>query len=600
MQKLLDIIQSLDGKAVSFCTKLYGRYERNGILYHIRNVYGGQIKSATVSVEIPAARLLGDYNYGAGDSIPLTSHIMREFSVAAHMANDAMQQSEDNVQKGLFLVYKFGTRVLPVSAVRWEGDSVTVTLTVRLPFNNTAFNTGQRADPTLGIKAQSGSVLALSAKAREDSFNSRRKGIISAKALKLLLTKNMPALVEDFTAGFDADMLCRAVRLWRNQAHIRRYLRGNGYVSFVADGAVLPRKGKTDYKDARGAVPFAAPASMALTIPLPDGDSISGMAIPKGITLITGDAYHGKSTILEAIREGVYDHVLGDGREYVITDSTAMTVQAEDGRSIRDTDISFFLRRLPVKGILPQSFSTDNASGSTSQAAAVTEALESGCRLMLFDEDRSANNFMYKDERMRSVIKNASTAPFLDNAQMFYERHGISSILVVGASGEYFRVANKVILVENFMVSEYTDYEKKAEPTVAPFSPRRRAAELSAIGRICLSRSVEIKDDATVRFGNESVHMPAIIPHVTRGQLDFIASFIYYLTAIEPKGARGLREVVMRLYQRLDTIDTEMLHQRGLRGASDVMEYVRPEDMLAILFRLRSVGFREISGNGAR
>ena len=184
MQKLNEIIKSLDGKAVSSYTKLYGRYERNGIVYHIRNVYGGQIKNALVSVEIPRQRLFGEYVYDSSDKTAAAAYIMRDFSMAAHVANDTMQQSESNVQKGLFLVYKFGTRVLSNSVVQINDDSVVITLTIKLPFNNTAYNTGRRADPELGIKAQSGNVLALSAQAQKDSFKSRKKGIITEKAFK--------------------------------------------------------------------------------------------------------------------------------------------------------------------------------------------------------------------------------------------------------------------------------------------------------------------------------------------------------------------------------------------------------------------------------
>jgi len=593
MQKLNEIIKSLDGKAVSSYTKLCGRYERNGIVYHIRNVYGGQFKFATVSVEIPCGRIFENYRFDQKDKTALTFCIMREFSLAAHMANDAMQQSESNVQKGLFLVYKFGTRVLSNSVVQLNNETITISLTIKLPFNNTAYNTGRRADPELGIKAQSGSVLALSAQDQKDSFNSRKKGIISEKALKLLLAKNLPTLVENFVSNFDANALWQAVELWQNQEYIRRYLKNNGYVSFVANGSVLPRKGKTDYKDAKGAVPFTSPKTMQINIALPSGDNIIGMAIPEGITLITGDAYHGKSTILEALKEGVYNHVLGDGREYVITNESAMTIQAEDGRSIKNTDISFFLRTLPIKSIFPQNFSTDNASGSTSQAASVTEALESGCHLMLFDEDRSANNFMYKDVKMRSVIKNASTSPFIDNARMFYERHGISSIIVVGASGEYFRIADKVILVENFTVSEYKDYFKDHKNSESAFSPVSRVVEFCDLRRVCLARNIEIKDDSTLKFGNETVNIPEIIPHVTRGQLDFICSFIYYLTVIEQHKGGILKESVLRLYKKIESLGLDMIQQTGFRGTSGVIEYVRPEDILAILYRLKSIGFKE-------
>lgn len=575
MQKLNEIIQSLDGKAVSSYSKLYGRYERNGIVYHIRNVYGGQYKYAVISVEIPRHRMLGGCTFYPSDRTALTSYIMREFSVAAHMANDAMQQSESNVQKGFFLVYKFGSRVLPNSVVQLNDETVSITLTVKLPFSSSSYG--------------GGSVLGQTEQAHRDSLSSRKKGIISEKALKLLLIKNLPSLAEDFASGFDCGALNDAVQLYRNQEYIRRYLKKNGFVSFVANGSVFPRKGKTDYKDAKGAVPLVSPESMEIRIPLPDGETICGMAVPKGITLITGDAYHGKSTLLEALKEGVYNHVPGDGREYVITDGSAMTVQAEDGRSIKNTDISFFLRKLPVKSILPQSFSTDNASGSTSQAAAVTEALEAGCTLMLFDEDRSANNFMYKDEKMRSVIQNASTSPFLDNARMFYEKHGISSIIVVGASGEYFRIADRVILVENFMVSEYrNDGEKRTHP--APeFTPKPRTYSLANLGKICLARNIEITDDATVRIGSESIHVPAIVPHVTRGQLDFIASFIYYLAVVEQKQSGTLKESVLRLYRKMESVGVELIHQTGFRGSAGVIEYVRAEDMLAILYRMRCV-----------
>jgi len=591
MQKLNEIVKSLDKKAVSAYTKLCGRYERNGIVYHIRSICGGQFKYATVSIEIPSNRILGSCKYSLSDKTALTSHIMREFSIAAHMANDAMQQSETNVQKGVFLVYPFGNRVLQNSVVHLDNEAVTVTLTIKLPFNNTAYNTGQRADPVLGIKAQSGSALALSAQAQKESFNSRKKGVISEKALKLLLTKNLPTLIEDFVSSFDVASLERSITLWQNQEYIRRYLKENGYVSFVANGSVLPRKGKTDYKDSKGAVPFVSPKSMEISILLPNGEVLRGMAISEGITLITGDAYHGKSTLLEALKEGVYNHVPGDGREYVITDGSAMSIQAEDGRSIKNTDISFFLKKLPVKTILPESFSTDNASGSTSQAAAVTEALELGCRLMLFDEDRSANNFMYKDEKMRSVIKNASTLPFLDNAQMFYKKHGISSIIVVGASGEYFHIASKVLLVESFVVCEYVN-DTLANAKAAPlFSPTMRVANLTALKKVCLTRNIEIKDDATIKLGSEVVNIPEVIPHATRGQLDFIASFIYYLTVIEVAQNSSLGESVLRLYQKLQRAGIEMIHQTGFRGVSGVIEYVRPEDMQAILYRLKCVDF---------
>lgn len=576
MRNLIDKIQNLDGKSVNLYTKLFGRYEQDGIVYDIRNIYGGQFKYASVAIEIPCGDLFGGYTYRGSDKIAISSHIMREFAVAAHIANDEMQQSDTNAQKGFFLVYKFGNRVLNNSVVKLDGDTVTMTLTVKLPYNTSAYG---------------GSFLDMSKKAQENARAGQKKGIISSQALKILLAKNMPMLIKRFISDFQPESLYRSVILWRNQEYIRFYLKRNGYVAFIADGSILPRKGKTDYKDARGAVPFESPKESRISIELPEGDKLCGMAIPRGITLITGDAYHGKSTILEAVREGVYNHVPGDGREYVITDASAMNVCSEDGRSIKNTDISFFLRRLPVKGIVPQNFSTDNASGSTSQAAAVAEAIESGCRLMLFDEDRSANNFMYKDGKMRSVIKNESTSPFIDNARMLYEKYGTSSIIVVGASGEYFSVADKVILVENFKASEYTDYEKREEKKDYVYTQRRRAVDLKGMGKICLSRSIEIKDDATIKLGSEIINISDSIPHITRGQLDFVCSFIYYLSVFEHTEGCCLKDAVMKMYRKISDGGVDMIHQIGLRGASEVIEYVRPEDMLTIMYRIKSIGF---------
>ncbi len=285
MQNLLEIIESIDGLAVSNYSKLCGRYERNGIVYNIRNVHGGQIKYAEVGIEYRVKELWDSRLYYPSDTTAIFSHILREFSVAVHLANDAMQLSDANTQKGLFLAYKCSNRILSNSAVHLNGNVITVSLSVKLPYNNSAYN---------------GSFLAMKSKARKDALTSAKKGIISKQALKLLLFKNLTELSEGFVKNFDANSLNLSVCLYRNQQFIRIYLKRNHYAAFIANGSILPRKGKTDYKDAKGAVPFQSPPSMEIHIPLPNGEILDGMGIEQGITLITGDAYHGKSTILEA------------------------------------------------------------------------------------------------------------------------------------------------------------------------------------------------------------------------------------------------------------------------------------------------------------
>ncbi len=590
MQKLNEIIKILDGRPVASYSRLKGIYERNGIIYDIISVTGGQCKYASVNIRFNRNMFLDTEELDGDSIIAAASHILRELSVASYLANTEMQQSESNAQKGAFIPYPFGTRVLPSSDVKITAREIIVPLTVRLPVNNTAYNNGVRA--TEFTKAQSGSALAMTRSAQRESLEKRKKGVISSKALKLLMTKNLPGLAEGFSESFNKDGLKAAIRLYKNQQFIRDFLKKRGYVSFIANGSVITRKGKTDYKDALGSIPFASPPSLSVVIELPDGDFICGMGIKRGITLITGDAYHGKSTILEAIREGVYNHAEGDGREYVITDASAVTVHSEDGRSVRNTDISFFLSKLPTDKINPKSFSTDNASGSTSQAAAVFEAIEAGSGLMLFDEDRSANNFMYKDEKMRSVIKNASTVPFIDNARMLYDRFGISSVIVIGASGEYFRIADTVLLVDRYILYNYTDFIREDISCIS-FAPAQRLADLTELCERCLRRDMEIRDGSVIRIGADEIKVEDIIPHITAGQLDFICSFIYYFTVMEQGEKQNLKRAVDRLYAKIHTQGVDFIHQLRLNGSAGVIEYVRPEDIMAILYRMKSVKFTE-------
>lgn len=564
MQKLCEIIDSLDGKPLSKYTALYGHYTRDGIVYSITNVSGGQMKTCAVDLTFPASRLFGDYTVDRRDHIAACAYILREFSVCAHLANDAMAQSEAKVEKGMFLPYRYGQRVLANSAVRFDDDAetVTVSLNVRLPLNKPQYTGGLAP----------------------------KNHVISARAVRLLLVKNLPELAGNFLDQFDMDAFLTAVLLHRDQCAIRAWLMKNGYVSFIANGSVLPRRGKTDYKEARNAVPFQSPPSMEVTIDLPSGEIVSGMGIPRGVTIITGDAYHGKSTLLDAISAGIYNHIPGDGREYVITDDTAMTIRAEDGRSVKCTDISFFLTKLPV-AVDPRTFTTDNASGSTSQAAAVAEAVESGCRLMLFDEDRSANNFMYKDEKMRTVIPNATTRPFLDNARMLYCAFGISSVIVVGASGEAFRIADRVVLVDHFAASEYTDYIREDTDDGYRYRPRARKYYTDRLRDTCIERNLSVQDNGTVKIGNEILDLTDLLPHASRGQLDFVVSFLYYLTVMEQPGTHVLRDAAAGLYRKIAKDGMDTIRQNGLRGSSE-LEFVRMQDMLSILYRLRSIRFR--------
>ena len=261
---------------------------------------------------------------------------------------------------------------------------------------------------------------------------------INAGELKKILFQFLPECVQRslFYHNSDKKHLKDVMELAQDQQHIRHQLEKRGLAAFVADGAILPRESGVSDRPMKQAVPFYSPESMAVVLTLPNKGPVRGMGIPRGVTLIAGGGYHGKSTLLKALERGVYNHIAGDGREYVITDDTAVKIRAEDGRSIQQTDISMFINGLP-NGKDTKAFQTEDASGSTSQAANVIEAMEAGTRLFLIDEDTSATNFMIRDELMARVVHQdmEPITPFIDRVEELFADYGISTILVAGSCG---------------------------------------------------------------------------------------------------------------------------------------------------------------------
>ena len=213
---------------------------------------------------------------------------------------------------------------------------------------------------------------------------------IQARELEKILFDFLPQCIHAtlFYRNLDSKQLQAVADLAEDQQYIRDALPQMGLCAFVANGSILPRASGVSARPMKDGVAFQSPPELAVTLDLPHRGQITGMGIPTGITLIVGGGYHGKSTLLEALELGVYNHITGDGREYVITEDTAMKIRAEDGRSIRRTDISQWISNLP-NGKDTTAFSTEDASGSTSQAANVVESMEAGASLLLIDEDPS-------------------------------------------------------------------------------------------------------------------------------------------------------------------------------------------------------------------
>ena len=282
---------------------------------------------------------------------------------------------------------------------------------------------------------------------------------INAFELEKILFEFLPVCVRKafFYSSQNARDLKLFMELAWDQEFIRQELKKRDLCAFVADGSILPRESGISSRPMKDSIPFTSPESLKISLNLPYHGTITGMGIAQGITLIVGGGYHGKSTLLNALELGVYNHIPGDGREYVITDNTAVKLRSEDGRFIKDVDISLFINDLPNKKDT-RCFSTLDASGSTSQAAGIVESMEAGSHLFLLDEDTSATNFMVRDAFMQQVIRREKEpiTPFLERARDLYKKAGISTILVAGSSGAFFHIADTIIQMDNYVPRDIT------------------------------------------------------------------------------------------------------------------------------------------------
>lgn len=388
---------------------------------------------------------------------------------------------------------------------------------------------------------------------------------VNARELEKIFFELLPECVEQtlFAKALDMKKVRQAVFLAEDQQYIREQLKAQGLVAFVADGSILPRESGVSGRPMRDAVPFVTPSSLKVTMELPHRGTITGMGIKKGITLIVGGGYHGKSTLLKALELGVYNHIAGDGREYVICDETAMKMRAEDGRSIRKVDISMFIRNLP-NGKNTEAFSTEDASGSTSQAANVVEAMEAGCMTLLMDEDTSATNFMIRDELMQRVVNRESEPiiPFIDRVEELYRVYGISTILVAGSSGAYFHKADCILQMKQYEpvdITEFAKNEAAAYPIVTAPEKEHRALEENRVAKPDMSLrkddriKLKIMGKDGFSFNRETVDLRYVEQLTDTEQLAALAYLLKYAELHLFDGKKNLKDVVEQLEQKLMT-----------------------------------------------
>jgi hypothetical protein len=347
------------------------------------------------------------------------------------------------------------------------------------------------------------------------------------RAVKML-TKDLPDATERFIRESNRTAMLDAISLEVMQNTIRKYLREHGYVAFLANGSILPRQ-KGSQLPMENALPFQSTVEDEIEIA-----GIRGMGIKCGVTVITGGGYSGKSTVLNAISTGIYNHVAGDGRELCITDEEAVTITAEDGRAVSALNISPFIKWIP--GGDPHEFSTTHASGSTSQAANIVEAIDCGAKLLLIDEDRSATNFMIRDKLMKELIAKEPITPFTDRVREL-SSNGVATILVIGGSGEYLSVADKIYMMEEFVIRDVTTSAKRispeaSQPPIAADWTIHRVMygdQFSSYPQNSGTEKLEVSDTGFILFGDERIDIRALHDVGTPAQINALAFMLRYL-----------------------------------------------------------------------
>lgn len=424
---------------------------------------------------------------------------------------------------------------------------------------------------------------------------------ILGKEARELFIEDLPKIVSDSCCydHLDAADLKEHVFINEDSDFIRNELKKRGIVAFILDGSVLPRKTGISEEPLKGAVKFKTPESLLISIKTPNHGIVTGMGIPEGVTLIVGGGYHGKSTLLHAIELGIYNHRYGDGREMVVTDHGAVKIRAEDGRKIENVDISSFIHNPPMEKNTRR-FSSENASGSTSQAANIVEAVEVGSKLLLFDEDTSATNFMIRDERMQKLVESEKEpiTPFIDRVKELYTDHGVSTILVMGGSGDYFEAADTVIMMDNYLPYDATERAMQIKEEI----PINRKTEIkSRFGygkRYPLSESIKamkgrkLKLDSRgktqVLIGRDVIDLFQVEQLVDSSQTRAISYALHYAAENLMDGRVSMEDLMKQVEKALDINGLDVLVPKGRRYPNNISR-PRTFEIAAALNRLRTL-----------
>lgn len=548
-RELREQLRNIDHKPYPQYKSLKGSYRFPKYILHIDHVQGDPFAApSNVRVTIDATKA-GFPDFAMKDGLTrdrLADLLLREF---ARQVNAFSFKAKGSGKSGLISVSHPGQEVLRRTACQVRTNEIIVRFSIGFPANGRTIN---------------------------------------ARELDKILFDFLPVCVEKalYYENLDATRIKEAIDLAEDQRAIRQQLKEKGLVAFVANGSILPRESGISSRPMKGAKAFVSPESLQVTLDLPHKGKFKGMGVKQGITLIVGGGYHGKSTLLNALELGVYDHIAGDGREYVIADDTALKLRAEDGRFIKNVDISMFINDLP-NGRDTHDFSTKDASGSTSQAAGIVEGIEAGSQLFLLDEDTSATNFMVRDAFMQKVVSpdQEPITPFLARARELYEKMDISTILVAGSSGAFFHIADTVIQMDQYEPVDITQKAKDlcrefpiAEDVAKPFAKpvlhrimekdkngavKRRDYRTGAIKDAGDHLKVKILGVDGFALGKQNVDLRYLEQLIDSEQTAALGQLLKYAVENLVDGKRSIADVVEYLQVKLEQEGMQFTAGRG-------------------------------------
>ena len=560
--ELRNKLRAIDHRGYPVYKELRDKYDFGDYILSIDHVQGDPFAAPSrLSVHIPMKKALfpAEYYDAYAKRVTLQDHLTRLF---AKKIADGSFQAKGSGKSGLLSVSRCGQEVLERTACRVSDSGVIMRFEAGFPANGRSIN---------------------------------------AKELEKMLFGILPECVKNslYYNRIDKEKLQEAIELCEDQQYIRAELQKRGLCAFIADGSILPRQSGVSEKPLKDAIAFGAPESMKVSFELPNRGKITGMGIKKGITLFVGGGYHGKSTVLQALQNGVYNHIKGDGREFVLTDDSAVKLRAEDGRSISNVDISPFISHLPNKKDTVH-FSTEDASGSTSQAAGLMEAIESGSNLLLIDEDTSATNFMIRDRLMQQVIstKEEPITPFIERVNSLYQDFGVSTILVAGSCGSYFHVADCVVQMKEYVPFDITEQAKKAAQEFAVFEMPKTVFPGGREKRIpkpdvALRKEDRLKIKAfgtdEISIAKNTVELRYVEQLKDGEQTIALGYFLKYLQLSLLDGKKSLEEAVNIVEQQMDKEGLESLFRKGEISAS--LARPRRQEIFACINRYRRLFF---------